>query len=160
MLCRMLIAAVMSLSLALPLFAQEPLGPGQQEAAAADEVMKKIEGTWKIREGKNKGEPLTEEELTGNRVVVGENMIAVVDAKEAELYKAEFKIEVGKEPFTIDMISSMPQGGERKALGIFKLVDEGWVLCYGLTGERPKTFESTVETPTMLFVMTRVEKKK
>ncbi len=126
------------------------------EATSKEKVMKEIEGTWRIVDGVNQGKPLVKSEYEKHRVIVSENMIAVIDGKEAELYKAEFKLDVSSEPFKIDMIANMPNSPAQEAKGIIKLEKNGWVLCYGLNGDRPKDFESKVNEPTMLFYMSQV----
>ncbi|TWT95678.1 hypothetical protein [Neorhodopirellula pilleata] len=62
----------------------------------------------------------------------------------------------GSDPHTITMKSTTPGQPSATAMGIYRLEDDKWTLCYALPGnERPKKFKSTEEDHTMLMVMRR-----
>lgn len=115
-----------------------------------------LAGTWNLIRSVNQGKKSDQEETRGSEVIVRENEMSVFDADKNELYRCEFKFDTTSEPYTITMKSTTPGRPAAMALGIYRLEDNKWTLCYALPGnQRPKKFKSTKEDHTMLMVMKR-----
>lgn len=69
-----------------------------------------------------------------------------------------FVIDTGQSPRTIDI--SMQAGGKANWRGIYKVEGDTLTLCL-VTGdrERPKTFESSPDRPTTIWIFNRVKPK-
>ena len=115
-----------------------------------------LAGTWNLIRSVNQGVKSEKEKTRGSKVIVRENEISIFDADKNELYRCEYQFDTASEPNTITMKSTTPGQPSATALGIYRLEDDKWTLCYALPGnQRPKKFKSTKEDHTMLMVMRR-----
>ncbi len=118
-----------------------------------DSIVKKLAGVWDVEEGVNRGVPIPEDELEGTTMKVDKHTIITYDRDANEKYRSTYTLDTNVSPIAIDMTTEMKGMPPMKSLGIIQFDgDDEFHLCYALPGaDRPKTFESTEGSKTMLF---------
>jgi len=138
-----------------------PVSVAQADDAAVspqDEIVadENLAGVWQLKRAVNQGDLVPRQELTGSRVIVRENSIAVRDAEDNERYRCTYTFDHSSTPWKIDMGSKLPGKPPATAKGIYRIKDDRWILCYGLPGaERPEEFHSPEDSSLMLMKMKR-----
>jgi uncharacterized protein (TIGR03067 family) len=157
---RRTIVTTAALCLPAVLFAaqEETAGPSAQQPE--DERLERLVGEYQIVEAAKNGTSIPVERLKNNTVVFTRDTIAVVDPDRKELYSARYKIGPANDEgvVQVNMRSKSPKEGDA-ALGLLKLDKDRLWLIYGLSGERPTSFEKTTEGE-HLFKMKRKTAKK
>jgi uncharacterized protein (TIGR03067 family) len=118
----------------------------------------KIPGTWQVIEGVRAGEDVAKDRLA-EAIITFEKDKITIPAGDDE-FVMSYSIKADTSPVQIDMkIESGPAPEGSAAVGILKMSDGKFVLCYNaMGGDRPKTFESTEDNGCFLFVMKPAEK--
>ena len=118
----------------------------------------KIPGTWQVIEGVRAGEDVAKDRLA-EAIITFEKDKITIPAGDDE-FVMSYSIKADTSPVQIDMkIESGPAPEGSAAVGILKMSDGKFVLCYNpMGGDRPKTFESTEDNGCFLFVMKPADK--
>ena len=114
---------------------------------------KKMVGQWRCVKGVRAGAEVTEERLDAV-ITFSEDSITIPAG--AENFEMSFTLNTDASPVEIDMeITAGPAPPGSKALGIVKMVDGVFYLCYNAdpSGSRPTKFESTDENGNFYFEM-------
>lgn len=146
----------------------DPTGENRPEAFETDEengffmfVMKKavarldpakLVGNWKCVSGKRAGEDIPAERM-GDSITFSKDSITIPAGPDMT-FEMSYTVNTEKTPATIDMKIEAGPGEGGQALGIVKIEDGKFWLCYHPMGEeRPEAFESTEENGCFLFEM-------
>ena len=134
-------------SLLVLVFAQ----PAAEEQAKKD--LERIQGTWIMQALEINGKDVPVDRLDGAVLIVkGDEYRTKI--KDKELPGFRLKLDPSKDPKAVDMIKSMPGGGEEVIKGIYTFENDTLKICRGLTAdqERPKQFATWPDTS--YFVVT------
>ena len=117
----------------------------------------KMEGKWKCVKGTRAGGEVTEERMASIITIDDKNINIPVGPDQA--FVMSYQIDESKSPATIDMkIEEGPAPPESKAIGIVKMEDGKFYLCYDATGaNRPEKFESTEDNGYFYFELKKAE---
>lgn len=149
----------------------DPMGAKRPEAFETTEengffmfAMKKAEskfdakemiGEWRCVSGKRAGEDVPDDRMAPSIKFTKDGITIPIGPDSA--FEMSYTIDADKSPAEIDMeIENGP--GDGTALGIVKIADGKFWLCYDPTGQnRPEAFESTEENGCFLFEMEAVD---
>lgn len=118
----------------------------------------KMVGDWECVMGMRAGAEVAQERMA-SEINFTKDMITIPVGPDMA-FKMSYTVDAEQSPAAVDMqIKEGP--GEGNALGIVKMEDGVFVLCYDPTGEnRPESFESTEENGFFLFKMEAVVDQK
>ncbi len=112
----------------------------------------KMVGEWQCVKGMKGGEEIPEERMA-SAVTFSEDMITIPIGPDMA-FKMSYTVNAENTPATIDMKIEEGPGDGGNALGIVKIEDGKFYLCYDPTGEnRPESFESNDENGFFSFEM-------
>ncbi len=153
MLARIGVALVSTLALSVVLVS----------AQDAEKDLKKIEGTWRMVSGSDKGKPIPAEALEKVEMLAkfkGNTYELHIFGKKVE--SGTIKVDTKKKPMYFD--STVVEGKDdekgKTQLGIFEMKGDKLRILLGLAGakERPKSFEDAKEESFSLIEMKKVSK--
>ena len=126
----------------------------KKEAAKAGkaDMAKKILGEWKCVKGVRAGAEVAAERMAS--VITIDDKLITIPVGPDMAFKMSYSIDESKSPIAIDMKIESGPAPEGEALGIIKMDDGKFVLCYDPSGaSRPDKFVSTEEDGRFLFEM-------
>jgi uncharacterized protein (TIGR03067 family) len=104
--------------------------PAQDDAAK--KAVKELQGSYTLKSAKMFGEAAPAEFLKQvKEFVIKDNQIVVVKADGKE-DPAEFKLDPGAKPASIDMIPSKDKTGEKPKLGVYKLEKDELTIVFSM----------------------------
>jgi uncharacterized protein (TIGR03067 family) len=113
-----------------------------------------IEGTWKLIGGEQDGEDLTHADLQQSdlKIVGDSHTVALGD----DVFKGTHTINSDRSPMTIDSSDSAGPFAGQTLLGIFKVEDDVFTVCFAPPGaERPTEFTTKDGKAAMLHFWKR-----
>jgi uncharacterized protein (TIGR03067 family) len=122
-------------------------------AAAQDQAVKDLEGTYTVKEFERGGKPVPDEVKKGvSPVRIASGKLTLTAGGKS--LTAVLKADPVKKPATIDLY---PQGKEyeegKKFLGLYQADGNELTLLFVEEGERPKEFKSEAKTATKLVLV-------
>ncbi len=126
-------------------------------ADAKDDVKKEIDkfqGTWKFVSIVAEGKEVPEDGFKDARLIIKGDKFTSTDGKET--HKGTFKVDVSKQPKTIDVVFTEGPEKGNTSKGIYELEGDTYKVCIGLTGKtRPTEFASKPDSGHVLEVLKR-----
>jgi uncharacterized protein (TIGR03067 family) len=113
-----------------------------------------LQGTWTVVSGEAKGKAAPDEAIKDVRWVIQDNKITAI-AGDGTRVLLTFHLDTTQRPRAIDL-----RNPERKEIlqGIYQVTEDRWKVCLGAPGEnRPKSFATTVQNKTVVFVFRRAK---
>ena len=115
----------------------------------------KIAGVYEYVSGQTRGEPITEERLSGNATFT-EKTITLTGGDMKFVF--DYKIDAAKSPAAIHLtMTESPFGAGLEADGIIRMKDGQIELCYSEEGDAPKKFESTASSDHRYLVLKKAK---
>jgi uncharacterized protein (TIGR03067 family) len=112
----------------------------------------KVVGDWQCITGLKAGEEVPEDRMASTISFTKDGITIPVGPDMS--FKMTYKINADESPAQIDMAMQGGPGGDANAVGIVKMEDGKFYLCYDSTGEtRPEEFESTADNGFFMFEM-------
>jgi uncharacterized protein (TIGR03067 family) len=146
--------------LALSVFALLPLCAVQAQDDAVKKELAKLEGTWDIVSGVERGQPSSEQLLKNLKFVFKGNQLTFAgdDVMAKKVGKIAVKIDATTTPKCIDFKLSVDAGALKDRLleGIYEWKGDELKLCISeVAGNRPLDFEAKEGSNRVLFVLKR-----
>jgi uncharacterized protein (TIGR03067 family) len=115
---------------------------GKAEKDAGEDVLKKIQGTWKFVSQEVEGKPRTKEELAKQTITFeGDKWTVRRDGK--VIQAGTHKFDPDKKPAWVDAVVREGEGKGFTMLGIYELKGDALKVCFDPKGkERPTDFTS------------------
>ena len=133
----------------------------KKKAAAVKKDQQLLQGTWDIAEFTTSGEALPAEEVKSRQVGFSGNQMVMSLAKEKGKREYEFTLDPTQKPKEMNLSPKSPVGKTPLTMSaIYELDGDNLKLCMTRLGGvgRPKEFESTGSTNTILIVLKRAKK--
>jgi uncharacterized protein (TIGR03067 family) len=146
--------------LALSIFALLPMCAAHAQDDAVKKELAKMEGTWDIVSGVERGEPSSEHLLKNLKFVFKGNQLTFAgdDVMAKKVGKIAVKIDATTTPKCIDLKLKVDAGAVKDLLleGIYEFKGDELKLCISEeAGNRPLEFESKEGSNRVLFVLKR-----
>jgi len=143
----------------LVVFASLALGgllPGRGGADSGEDVLKKIQGTWKFISQEMDGKPMPKEDLAKQTITfAGDKWTVRRDGKVIQAGTHHF--DPTKKPGQVDAVVTEGENKGSTMLGVFEMKGESFRVCFDLKGKnRPTDFNS--EAGRMTAVVERLRK--
>ncbi len=131
---------------------------GEDKKDGGDDVLKKIQGTWKFVSQEMDGKAIPKEDLAKQTITFdGDKWTVRRDGK--VIQAGTHKFNTAKKPTQVDAAVTEGEGKGNTMLGIFEMKDETLKVCFDPKGkERPSDFSS--KDGRMLVVVEREKKEK
>ena len=124
-------------------------------AADKKDDASRIQGTWHILRGEDKGKPVAVDKTRGT-VVFTRDSIRITEGEKKMTWVMSYKLDPAQKPKTITMTVEEGTDKGKTAEGIYEWQGDNLKLCYSLPGKpRPTKFDSDEKNGTMLFVLAR-----
>ncbi len=122
---------------------------------ASDSKFDKIAGTYDYVSGQTRGEPVTEERLSGNATFTAKTItLTGGDMK----FVFDYEIDTTKSPATIHLtMTESPFGAGAEAHGIIRMKDGQVELCYSEQGDAPTKFEAPADSDHRYLVLQKAK---
>jgi uncharacterized protein (TIGR03067 family) len=131
------------------------------DKSAAD--AKRLQGTWQVVEGEANGEKLPEEQMKELKLVFKDDEVWAVKPQ-GEDPKSKFKLDAGKTPKAIDVISLDGPAKGKTMAGIYARKKGRLTLCINIFSEdpsvRPTEFKTKENSGVILVTLEREKKAK
>jgi len=126
-------------------------------ADAPQDEQKKLEGTWSMISGEEKGEKVPEQTLKNAKLTFRGDKHTVMVGKETMI--GTHKLDPAKKPAEIDVVDTEGQYKGKTLLGIYKLEGDQFTVCFPAPDkERPKEFTTKSGTGEILHTWKREKK--
>jgi uncharacterized protein (TIGR03067 family) len=112
-----------------------------KEDGKMKEEVEKLQGTWNFTSLEVQGMKFPEKAFAGSQIVIKGNSFTTLSGEAT--YKGTFKVDITKQPKTLDLnFTEGPEKGNT-SLAIYELEGDNWKICLTVTGkDRPKEFAS------------------
>lgn len=119
--------------------------------------LKKLEGTWVMVSGEDKGEQLPEKTIKGARLTIEGDKHTVKIGEETII--GTHKLAPTKKPKEIDAMDTEGPFKGKTTLGIYKMVGDEFAVCFAPPDkDRPKEFSTKSGTGVLVHVWKRMKK--
>ena len=136
-----------------PLAAASTTGPSTR--GVADAVA--VRGSWTCVSAVVGGKPLPENTVRKLKLTLTADRYKTERGDEV-LFDSTYRLDSGKNPGRIEVISTESDAAGKPVLGIYSLEGDTLRICYAMPGEkRPERFESAARSGAFLIVWARVK---
>ncbi|MSQ96606.1 MAG: TIGR03067 domain-containing protein [Gemmataceae bacterium] len=134
-----------------PLFCLALAQPANDDKAKKD--LERMQGTWTMHVLEVDGKDLPADKIQGTLLIVKKDDYRT-KVKDKLLPGFRIKLDPSKNPKTIDMIQTMPDGTEKTVKGIYTFENNTFKLARGLTAEQERPNQFATWPNTSYFVVT------
>lgn len=116
-----------------------------------------MNGTWKATEGTMAGQKFPAGQLDSIRLKINNGSFDFAGSGIEQSGKLEMVAATDDKPATLDVIVEEGPNEGNTVQAICKMEEGKLIVCYAMTGDRPKDFTSTAENNTLLLTYETVE---